>query len=145
MAYLLDVNMLVALSRREHALHAPATRWFADGASAGWATTPVTEAALVRLSMNARVSDRPVSWATALQAVATMRSVPGHRWVADDVDLVENGITARVRVVGHRQVTDVHLAALAAHHGLRLATLDRAVSDALHPDDRHVVEIVSVA
>lgn len=108
MAYLLDVNMLVALSRREHALHAPATRWFADGAAAGWATTPVTEAALVRLSMNARVSDRPVSWATALQAVATMRSV-------------------------------------AAHHGLRLATLDRAVSDALHPDDRHAVEIVSVA
>lgn len=47
-------------------------------------------------------------------------------------------------VVGHRQVTDVHLAAIAARHGGRLATLDRGVAEALHPDDRALVTLVPV-
>lgn len=36
-------------------------------------------------------------------------------------------------VVGHRQVTDAYLAALARHHGGKLASLDRGLL-ALHAD-----------
>lgn len=36
-------------------------------------------------------------------------------------------------VRGHAGVTDAYLAALARHHGGRLATLDRRLAD-LHPD-----------
>lgn len=37
-------------------------------------------------------------------------------------------------VIGHRQVTDAYLVALARHHGGRLATLDRGLA-ALHGED----------
>jgi predicted nucleic acid-binding protein len=36
-------------------------------------------------------------------------------------------------VVGHRQVTDAHLAGLARRRGSRLVTLDQGLA-ALHPD-----------
>lgn len=51
-------------------------------------------------------------------------------------------MVGRARVVGHRQVPDVLLAAVAARNGGRLATVDRAVVEALHPDDRHLVETI---
>jgi predicted nucleic acid-binding protein len=39
-------------------------------------------------------------------------------------------------------LADVLLAAVAARHGGRLATVDGAVAEALHPDDRHLVETI---
>ncbi|MBW3606419.1 MAG: hypothetical protein KY460_16235 [Actinobacteria bacterium] len=39
-------------------------------------------------------------------------------------------------------MTDVLLAAVAARHDGRLATVDGGVAEALHPDDRHLVEVV---
>ena len=147
MTYLLDVNLLVALTWREHVLHAPAARWFSGldlDAGQDWATTPVTEAGLVRTSMNARISDHAVSWATALRMIEALHAVPGHRRWPDDVDLASSVLARRAPVVGYRQVTDVHLAALAEHHDGRLATLDVAVSQALHPADRGVVVHVPV-
>ncbi len=75
--------------------------------------------------------------------LASIRSTPGHRWWVEEVDLPASPIVRRAPVVGHRQVIDVHLAALAAHHGGRLATLDHAVAEALHPDDLDLVTLVS--
>jgi predicted nucleic acid-binding protein len=46
-------------------------------------------------------------------------------------------------VAGQRQVSDVHLTALAAHHGGHLATLDHGVAEALHPDDPDLITLVS--
>ena len=42
-------------------------------------------------------------------------------------------------VLGHRQVTDAYLVALAAEHAERLATFDRGLS-ALHRDNVHLLE-----
>ena len=62
--------------------------------------------------------------------------------VEDGVNLTEDAVVQRARIVGHRQVNDVLLVAAAARQGGRLATMDRGVVDALHPDDRHLVEVV---
>jgi predicted nucleic acid-binding protein len=43
-------------------------------------------------------------------------------------------------VIGHRQVTDAYLVALARHHGGRLATLDRGLA-ALHGEE---VELLAI-
>ena len=61
----------------------------------------------------------------------------------DGVDLVDDPVVHRARIVGHRQVGDVLLVAKAARHGGRLATLDGGAIEALHPDDRHLVEVVA--
>jgi uncharacterized protein len=42
-------------------------------------------------------------------------------------------------IIGHRQVTDAYLVALARHHGARLATLDRGLA-ALHGEHVHLVQ-----
>jgi predicted nucleic acid-binding protein len=46
-------------------------------------------------------------------------------------------VLARLR--GHADVTDAHLAALARHHGGRLATLDRRLAN-LHPEVVDLIE-----
>lgn len=139
---LLDVNLLVALTWREHVLHQASQEWFA-GLDGDWATASPTESGFVRVSMNPQVAPNPVNWAAALHMLAAIRATPGHRWWAEEVDLSASPLARRAPVVGHRQVTDVHLAALAAHHAGRLATLDHGVVEALHPDDRDVVILVS--
>lgn len=140
--HLLDVNLLIALAWRDHVLHDAAQRWFAAVGALGWATATVTETGFVRVSMNPRVTAHAVSWRAALDMLVAMRGTRGHRRLEADVDLLAAPLVRRAAVAGHRQVTDVHLAALAAHHGARLATLDGGVAEALHPDDRGVVAIV---
>lgn len=135
---LLDANLLVALTWPQHVLHRTAQEWFASRKE-GWATTTITETALIRISMNPRVVAKPVTWVAALDMVQKLRETPGHRWWTGDVDLLETPLVRRAAVAGHGQVTDVHLAALARHHTGRLATLDRGVREALHPADRAVV------
>jgi hypothetical protein len=135
---LLDVNLLVALTWPDHVLHGAAQRWFSSW-SAGWATSPITESGFLRVSLNPRVAGEPLSWSGGLDMLAEIRALPGHRWWADEVDLYASEVVRRAPVVGHRQVTDVHLTGLAAHHSGRLATLDEGVREALHPDHRDLV------
>ncbi|HEX3732018.1 MAG TPA: TA system VapC family ribonuclease toxin [Mycobacteriales bacterium] len=143
LTYLLDVNVLVALTWRDHVFHTAAQRWFAGLDKGSWATSTVTESSLVRVSMNRAVSKSAVSWSTALDMVATMRTRPGHTWWSD-IDLVASPLMRRAPVLSYRQVTDVQLAALADHYGGRLATLDAGIVEALHPDDRALVHIIRV-
>jgi uncharacterized protein len=73
-----------------------------------------------------------------------MRHVEGHVFLPDDVELVVGSEPApATRIVGHPQVTDAHLLALARRHGARLATLDRAVT-VLAGDDADTVVLVPV-
>ena len=139
---LLDVNLLVALTWPHHIMFAAAQRWFGAVHADGWATTPVTEAGLVRLSMNPVVAGQGPSWTAAVELVRRLRTVEGHHRWADGVDLIDDPVVRRARIVGHRQVSDVLLVAEAARHGGRLATVDAGAIEALHPDDRHLVEVV---
>lgn len=139
---LLDVNLLVALAWPHHVLFAPAQLWFADARAQGWATTPSTEAGLARLSMNPAVAGNVPGWPAVRELIRRLRDVEGHRRWDEDVDIVDDPVFGRARILGHRQVSDVFLTAVAARHRGRLATTDRGVVEALHPDDRHLVEVI---
>ena len=54
-------------------------------------------------------------------------STPHHRFLADDVSLLDDSIVDRRRLLSPRQLTDTYLLALAVAHGARLATLDKSV------------------
>ena len=136
-----DVNVLVALHVPEHDHHGAARAWF-DRAGE-FATTPVTEIGLVRLLLNP-ATGADATPAQALAAIDRLRAVPGaHFW--DDGQ--RTGATARFAyaLTGHRQVTDHHLLALAAHRGGRLVTLDARIEAALRPADRVFVTTLGVA
>ncbi|KZS75638.1 ribonuclease [Mycobacterium kansasii] len=121
---LLDVNALVALAWDSHIHHVRIREWFAANASRGWATCPITETGFIRVSTNPKVLPSPIGIADARRVLAALRAVDGHRFLVDDVSLVDGDVPA---IVGHRQVTDAHLLALARRRGVRLVTFDAAL------------------
>jgi toxin-antitoxin system PIN domain toxin len=124
MTALLDTNVLVALVSPDHVHHEAAAAWL-GAHDAGVATCPITQLALVRVLMQLGV-ERPIA-AAALDAVVANRR---HDFWPDTVPVD----AALLRgVLGHRQVTDAYLAALARAHGGTLATLDAGLAHA-HPD-----------
>ena len=136
--YLLDVNVLIALAWTHHVHHHRARAWF-DSLVGGWATTPITEAAFLRLSTNARVVGQPVAMADALRILGAIRSTAGHTFIPDASTLAAPTISIE-RLVTPSQVTDIHLVDLAAASGAVLATLDRGIPQMLAESDRgHVL------
>lgn len=124
MTALLDANVLVALTTTDHVHHSLVEGWLASWPDQ-YATSPVTQGALVRFALR-----RGASAAEAAAVVGRVRSSPRHEFWADELCYDEALLRG---VVGHRQVTDAHLAGAARARGARLATLDGGL-EALHPD-----------
>lgn len=122
---LLDVNALVALAWDSHVHHARIRSWFRTGGSAGWATCPITESGFVRVSANPKVLPHPIGVAAARDVLAALRAAGSHVFLPDDVSIVDGDVPV---IVGHRQVTDVHLLTLARRRGARLVTFDAGLS-----------------
>jgi toxin-antitoxin system PIN domain toxin len=124
-AILLDGNVLVALVDEAHVHHAQTRTRFSQ-MTGGFATCPITQGTLLRMMMH--VSGLDAGQAITVLAALT-RDARHHFW-PDSLPCEQ------VRwhgVIGHRQVTDAYLAALARHHGGQLASLDRGLV-ALHSD-----------
>jgi hypothetical protein len=124
-AYLLDVNVLLALSWPGHESHSSVQRWFARNAAKGWATCPMVEAGFVRILSNPAFSPHAVSPKEALEALRTNVKHPAHQFWPDDIPLAAALDRFGDRLAGHRQITDLYLLALAIQHRGKLATLDR--------------------
>jgi uncharacterized protein len=122
---LLDVNALVALAWDSHVHHAAMRKWFSANGARGWATSPITESGFVRVSSNPKVLPSPIGVEAARNVLRTMRSLEGHRFLADDVSLTDDDVPP---IAGYRQVTDVHLLTLARRSGVRLVTFDAAIA-----------------
>ncbi len=116
---LLDGNVLVALVVTDHVHHEIAVEWFAAGRGA-FATCPITEGTLIRFLVR---EGQPID--VALDVLDGVRANDRHEFWPDDLAYKLDLMTG---VVGHRQVTDAYLAALARRHRGRLATLDRGLA-----------------
>lgn len=127
-AYLLDVNVLIALTWPTHVHHASARWWFERKASSGWATCPVTQLGFVRVSSNPGIIRDAVAPREAIAMLERLVALPGHRFWPDELAVASEGPFATLALVGHRQVTDAYLLSLARHHEAKLATLDRGLS-----------------
>ena len=125
MSHLLDVNFLVALFDARHANHDAAHRWFGATGTADWATCPITETGCVRVLSNPAYLTVSASPQEALRRLARFCDSGGHRFWPDDLSLRDSldAVTAR-RLQGHHQLTDFHLAALAARRQGCLVTFD---------------------
>lgn len=124
MSFLLDANVLIALTHPEHEHHERARRWVA-ATEAPVAVCPVVEGALVRFMI--RIGHAPGTVTLLLSRLAAM---PGYQWWPDSVSYREVNLSG---LRGHRQVTDAYLVALAMAHGAQLATLDAGLRVA-HPE-----------
>lgn len=126
-AYLLDVNVLIALAWPEHAAEERAGRWFARHRHRGWATCPMTQAGLVRVLSNPSFSEFALTPSGALEVLSHNIDVPEHQFWGDSIGLREAVDVMPEALTGHRQITDAYLVALAVHRKGKLATLDRRI------------------
>ena len=145
MAVLLDVNVLIALAWPNHVHHAVAVAWFTAHRDGGWATCPVTQSGFVRVSSNTRAIPEAKGPAEAIGVLRALTALDGHRFWTDDVSLCRSTFIAPERIIGHRQVTDAHLVALALRHEGRLATFDRGMGNVVlaHVDVAAVVLLLN--
>lgn len=123
--FLADGNVLVALTVADHVHHDVALGWF-DTVAPDLATCPITEGTLLRFLIR--------EGASATDASAVLGAIHDQSWHQFWPDAIPCRAEHLVGVIGHRQVTDAYLVALARHHGGEVATLDRGLA-ALHSND----------
>ena len=124
--YLLDINVLIALAWPSHVHHRATQKWFAGKRAAGFRTCPITQTGFVRISSNPKLTPDSTSPGEALALLQRVTALPQHQFWPDHLTLLD-AIGNKTLLVGHQQVTDAYLLALARFHAGALATLDRGV------------------
>ncbi len=125
MAFLLDVNVLIALIDPAHVQHDAAHEWFLAHGQAAWATCPITQNGMLRIVGHASYPNSPGTPAALVQLMTRLCALPGHVFWPDDVSLLDGKRIDAKRLLNSSQVTDSYLLALACAHGGQLATFDR--------------------
>ena len=123
MRYLLDANVLIALTVQEHEHHKRATIWASTVDS--FATCPIVEGAMVRFLV--RLGESAI---TAAEVIQRIRNLPACEFWPDSISYADIDLG---HVVGHRQVSDAYLVSLARRQAAALATLDEGLASLL-PD-----------
>jgi toxin-antitoxin system PIN domain toxin len=124
--YLLDVNLLLALTDPMHVHHESAHRWFAEKGRKAWATCPLTENGFIRIASHPTYPNRPGDVPAVLAILRRLCEVPGHHFWTEDVSILK--ILESDAIIPHSQITDAYLLGLAVHKRGKLATLDQRIS-----------------
>jgi uncharacterized protein len=143
-AFLLDVNVLVAMAWPHHVAHERVQAWLSQHAHEGWATCPLTQTAFVRILSNPAFSQNALSPSDALVLLKANLAHPAHKFWADEISFTQALERLTARLTGHQQVTDAYLLGLAMHKQGKFATMDRAIITLLRETnlEREVVELV---
>jgi uncharacterized protein len=124
---LLDVNVLLSLFDAGHMAHERSRAWWRSNEIHGWASCPITQHGFLRLmSQPAYVGS--VGLAEALRGLRSWTSSPTHEFWPDDLTILDPALFDHARVLGHKQITDIYLLALAVKRGGRFVTLDRKIT-----------------
>jgi uncharacterized protein len=126
--YLLDVNVWVALLDEAHVHHAQAVALM-ERRKVKIATCPLVENGVIRvLNLPGYSKHGPAGFEAVSQKLQQICSDVDHEFWPDKVSLRSQGQVNWSRVLGHNQITDVYLLALAVAHQGCLATLDHRVA-----------------
>lgn len=131
MRALLDTNFVIALIDANHVFHSWAHEWWAENSGFGWGSCPITENGVVRImsgsgySKEERFTPREI-----LDWLDDFISATDHQFWFDDVSFRDKSLFFLDSLIGHRQLTDVYLLALAVRNGGRLVTFDRRLQTA---------------
>lgn len=126
MLSLLDVNVLIALLDENHVHHPDASTWFSGHVDEGWASCPITQNGCLRIVSHQRYPN-VLEVADALSRLKAAVATPYHRFIPDDISLLDENVIDRRHLLGQRQLTDAYLLALAVAHDARLVTLDKSI------------------
>ncbi len=123
--YLLDVNLLLALTTQDHVHHGLIRHWFYASPHLRWAICAFTEAGFLRNATAPRPGQIAMSEATAILQALTQH--PGYCYQPITADWQTLCRPFFQRLYGTKQVTDAYVLGLVVREGLVLATMDKAV------------------
>ena len=126
MRALLDVNVLIALLDAGHASHALAMDWLVGCRGDGWASCPITQNGCIRIMSSPGYPD-PLPAAMVAGRLEEAASSPEHEFWPCDMSLLDSQAFDWSYLLGHRQITDMYLLALAVHNTGRFVTFDRRI------------------
>lgn len=126
MRALLDVNMLIALLDRDHALHANAAKWLTSNIAGGWASCPLTQNGCVRI-LSQPSYPNPQTANAAAQRLREATLSEYHQFWADDISLLDATLFDWQYLLYSRQLTDAYLLALAVKNNGVFVTLDQHI------------------
>ena len=127
--YLLDSNLLIALSHNLHRDYPRVLAWAKDQDE--MLICPIVQGAMIRYQI--RIGNG-LEIAEAL--LKRFHDEPRFVWIPDNLDFDQANLSG---IMGHRQVTDVYLTELALRHDALLATLDTGIA-ALRPDGTFLIQ-----
>lgn len=132
---LLDTNALLALSWPNHQFHEAVVRRLNQRPIPGWATCLLTQLGFVRLSSNPAVVDVRKSPGQVLDLLTRLTADSHHTYLDILPSLAKVESTFR-QLLGHQQVTDAYLVAVAEANDATLLTLDRRLVATVTARDR---------
>lgn len=139
--YLLDVNLLLALTDPMHVHHDPAHRWFTAIGRQSWATCPITENGFLRIASHPKYPNRPGDIAAVLTILRQFCALDGHSFWTESVsvrDILQPDV-----IITHTHVTDIYLLGLAVRNGGKLATLDQRIPASAINDGPAALELIA--
>jgi toxin-antitoxin system PIN domain toxin len=123
--YLLDVNLLLALTDPMHIHHKRAHNWFVEKGQQAWATCPLTENGFIRIASHPNYPNRPGDVPAVLDIFHQLCEARGHHFWPDDVSILQ--VLKSDAIITHAQITDAYLLGLAVYKRGKLATLDQRI------------------
>lgn len=141
-AFLLDVNVLIALVDPAHVQHDQAHEWFARTGHKAFATCPLTENGLVRIIGHPKYPNSPGPPSAVLKSLVAIRGLAGHKFWADDLSIADERFFAPELLSSHSRVSDSYLLALAHAKGGRLATMDQKLAAEVVPGAKRALEFI---
>ena len=132
---LLDTNALLALAWPNHQFHKAVVQRLDRRPMPKWATCLLTQLGFVRLSSNPSIVDVRKTPGQVLEILSVLIADEHHTYVDILPSLSEVESTFR-RLLGHQQVTDAYLVAVAEANDATLLTLDRRLVATVVARDR---------
>jgi len=127
MRALLDVNVLIALLDAGHVYHALASAWLAREIDQGWASCPLTQNGCLRIMSQSAYPDAlPIAQVAERLKQATLDK--SHQFWFADLNMLDDRYFGWQKLIGHRQLTDAYLLALAVKNMGKFVTFDRRIS-----------------
>jgi toxin-antitoxin system PIN domain toxin len=123
---LLDVNALLALAWPNHQFHAAITARLEERPTPRWATCALTQLGFVRLSSNPTIVEVRKTPAEAVALLAELTRDQKHVYL-ETLPAPAHAASSFRHILGHQQVTDAYLLAVAGANGATLLTLDRRI------------------
>ena len=135
-----DANVLLAMHAPDHPFHEVASAWFAEGNR--FATTPITENALLRLLMSDTVLATPL---TSKKSLLTLQRLQQRsRWEPWHDSSLSISSVAKRALLGPKQVMDLSLINTAILNRGILVTFDQKLVAPLNRAERNHIRVLNV-